>query len=136
MSETRQVIFLHEGLLERIDGQWRLVGSRCEACGDVRFPAAFGCPNCHSGQDTLRRHPLSTVGSVFAFSRVMKAPAPFKGPYVLAYVQLPEGPRVLAQLECAPDEEVFGKSCDLTVGILWETASAIGEGYKFKLCTP
>lgn len=133
MSTERRPLFIHEGLVEQIEGVWRLIGSRCDECGDIRFPMALGCPVCHAGKSSLRAFPLSTRGSVFAFSRVMKAPPPFQGPYVLAWVQLPEGPRILAQLECAPDADVFGKPCELMIGKVWETATEMGTGFKFKL---
>lgn len=135
-AEERPVRFLHEGLAEQVDGRWRLIGSKCRNCGDVRFPPAKGCPACHAPEEALGRHVLGEKGSVYAFSRVMKAPAPFQGPYLLAWVQLPEGPRVLAQLDCPWDAEVFGAPCELTTGVLWETNEEIVLGYKFRIDRP
>jgi uncharacterized OB-fold protein len=132
MNDNLAERFMHAELVEQVDGTWRLVGTRCSRCGDVRFPSALGCAVCQAGREELVREFLPGDGFVYTFSRVMKAAPPFKAPYILAWVQLDAGPRVLAQLDCPADSEVYGKRCELVLGTLWQTPTEIGVGYKFK----
>ena len=70
-----------------------VVGVRCTACG---YPVAFSrpaCPVCH-GPVTEQR--FGPDGTVFA-STVVRIPVGTRTPpYGLAYVDLDDGPRVLA----------------------------------------
>jgi uncharacterized OB-fold protein len=122
-------------VLGEVDGQPKLIGSQCSKCGDVRFPIAQACPKCRAARAELREVPLSTVGKVIAACRIDRAPNMFRAPYVVAYVQLSEGPRVLCQLETESLEPsaVIGKSCALTVAPLFETEGRPVKGYKFKV---
>jgi uncharacterized OB-fold protein len=132
--------YLTEGIfrpdvLATVDGQPHLVGSRCSVCGDVRFPPAVGCPSCHAAAESLEAIPLSRRGTVVAATRVERAIPPFLPPYLLSYVQLPEGPRVLCQL-VADDLEparTIGRSCELAVAILYEKNGVPTSGYKFRV---
>ena len=119
--------FLSEGIfrpdvLAEIDGETRLVGSRCSACGDVRFPTAPACPKCHAPAEDLVPAVLSRTGEVTAASRVERAIPPFKAPYYLAYVQLPEGPRIFCQLvtQARAASELIGRPCELVVEPVYE----------------
>ncbi len=132
-SEAKPKLFVHEGLVEQgVDG-WRLIGSRCTDCGELRFPSARACPACFAPAERLARHALPQTGHVYTFSRVLRGSPPFGGSYVLAWVQLDGGPRVFCQLDCEFEAEVFGSPCELVVGALWETEDAVGVGYKFKV---
>ena len=86
---------LREGLLQ-LDPP-RLIGSRCAGCGITQFPARDFCPSCRaeSGQDHVA---LSQRGVVFSYTVVHQSPGG-RVPYTLAYVDLAEQVRVLAQLE-------------------------------------
>jgi uncharacterized OB-fold protein len=86
---------LREGLLQ-LDPP-RLIGSRCAGCGTTQFPARDFCPSCRaeSGQTHVA---LSERGVVFSYTVVHQAPGG-RVPYVLAYVDLEDKVRVLAQLE-------------------------------------
>jgi uncharacterized OB-fold protein len=86
---------LREGLLQ-LDPP-RLIGSRCAGCGTTQFPARDFCPACRaeSGQTHVT---LSERGVVFSYTVVHQSPGG-RVPYTLAYVDLPEQVRVLAQLE-------------------------------------
>lgn len=122
-------------VLADVDGQPRLVGSRCKNCGDVRFPHAPACPACQAPADKLEAAILSRIGTVVTASRVERAIEPHKAPYLLSYVQLPEGPRVFCQL-LAPSLEprdVIGSRCELVVDKLFEKEGVAVNGYKFKV---
>jgi uncharacterized OB-fold protein len=68
---------------------------KCRQCGHIRYPISFVCPQCSSieAEWTL----LSGKGSIYSFTvyRVAYHEA-FKGdiPYVVAIIQLDEGPRM------------------------------------------
>jgi uncharacterized OB-fold protein len=130
MSRVR---LFRDDVLVEVDGSPHLLGSRCPNCGDVRFPKASACPTCQTPGEELTELPLSRHGRVHTFTRVHRAPAPFRAPYVLAFVQLPEGPRVFCQLDCPPDADVMDRAVELVVGPLYEEDGEEVHGYKFRL---
>jgi uncharacterized OB-fold protein len=73
-----------------------LVGARCHDCAKVWFPSAAICPSCRS--QAIDRAPLSRAGRLYAWSRLHVAARGWAAPYVLGYVDLPEGVRVLAHI--------------------------------------
>jgi uncharacterized OB-fold protein len=92
----------HEGRLlssmdvGTVDGGLHLVGSHCKHCDARTFPLNTLCPFCLS--DDVETVPLSNVGSLYSFTFVHIAPANWKVPYGIAYVDLPEGVRVFGKL--------------------------------------
>ncbi|MFI5957469.1 Zn-ribbon domain-containing OB-fold protein [Cryptosporangium sp. NPDC051539] len=83
-----------------------LVGSRCAGCRTVAFPEASGCRRC--GGQELVPVTLSGRGRVWGFTVQRFAPKsppyvpPAEGfrPFAVGYVELPEGVRVEAVLDC------------------------------------
>ena len=78
-----------------------LVAGRCRACGTLSPPASSICPGCWSAE-SCERVPLSTRGVLYAYTVVRNAPPGFAAPYVIGYVDLPEGVRVMARLDGEP----------------------------------
>jgi uncharacterized OB-fold protein len=79
--------------------QGKLVLRECAACGKVHFPPRHLCPACWS--DDLRWCQASGEGRVYTFTVMRRAPLPeFAGrlPYVVALVDLAEGPRMMANI--------------------------------------
>jgi uncharacterized OB-fold protein len=75
----------------------KVVGARCKACGYPSAPAAPWCPACqHRAQDAVEFGP---GGTVWSSTLVHILVGRWKPPYALAYVDLDEGPRVLAHLQ-------------------------------------
>ena len=121
----------------RIPERYRLAGSQCTTCRTKFFPPRKLCPACRR-KGKLESFSFSGKGSIYSFSEVHSAPAglELEIPYVLAIVQLEEGPKLTAQLvECrekdvsigAPVEAVFRKiRSDDPEGLLH-------YGYKFRL---
>ena len=71
---------------------------QCEACGrHVFYPRAI-CPHCFGGPLTWRR--VSGRGTLHTFTVVMRGQKgfPLPTPYVLAVVELAEGPRLMTNL--------------------------------------
>ena len=77
----------------------RLVLQRCAACRAFRFVPRLMCPQC--GSDAAVWSDASGAGSVHSFTVVHRAPsAAFRGrvPYVIALIDLEEGPRMMANI--------------------------------------
>lgn len=92
----------------------RLVLPRCLACRTVIwYPRTF-CPSCHrTGVEWVE---CSGRGSVYSFSVTQKGDGAWRevGPYVLAYVELDEGPRVLTNIvECDPSSLAVGQAVEV-----------------------
>jgi uncharacterized OB-fold protein len=100
--------------------QHRLVVQRC-ACGRLSHPPVASCPACHGRELTWES--MSGEGAVHAFTWVSHSVHPVsagKTPYVLALVELSEGPRILTNLRhCAPADARVG----LPVRVLFEDVS-------------
>jgi uncharacterized OB-fold protein len=84
-------------LVDHQDGALRLMGGACRACGALSFPKAQVCAECLSLD--IGDRALSSEGELYSFSRVHMAPKGWDVPYVIGYVDLPEGLRVLAHID-------------------------------------
>jgi len=91
---------------------------KCTDCGHIRWPASLICPRCHSRETEWI--PASGRGKVYTF--VVYHVAYHSGfaeelPYVVATVELEEGPHLLTNVVgCSPDEV----TCDMQVEVTWE----------------
>ncbi|MDR7555868.1 MAG: Zn-ribbon domain-containing OB-fold protein [Armatimonadota bacterium] len=96
------------------DGALHLAGSRCPRCGACYFPPRLVCARClHGALETVA---LSRQGTVYTYTVVHQSTPEFATPYVLAYVDLPDGVRVLAPLAgIGPDEVAIGLPVELRV---------------------
>lgn len=84
----------------------RLVLRKCSACGYIDHPPYLYCTNCHadehewveaSGRATLAAYAINIFGVPFPFWVDL--------PYVVALVDLPEGPRMISNIvECEHDQ--------------------------------
>jgi uncharacterized protein len=91
-------------------GRGELYVQRCGACGTLRFHPRGLCPACLSSD--VRYVRCTGRGRVHTFTVTHQNQAPgFREdlPYVMAYVELDEGPRVLTNVVgIAPDEIRIG----------------------------
>ena len=76
----------------------RLLLPRCRRCGEVFWYPRHACPFCGSLEVAWTE--ASGRGTVYSFSVVRRGQGAYAeaGPYVLAYVELEEGPRVFTNL--------------------------------------
>ncbi len=87
-----------------IDGsRARLKAGQCRQCKAYSFPRADVCASCLS-EDVADAF-LSEEGKLYSFSTIYKGPPGWIVPYTLGYVDLPEGVRVLANLDI-PQEQL------------------------------
>jgi uncharacterized protein len=88
----------------------RLVTQRCRSCGRIWHPPLPACPHCH-GTD-IGWHEVSGAGTVYTYTVVRHAThAALAGhvPYVVAIVELAEGPRLVTGITgCAPGDVRVG----------------------------
>jgi uncharacterized OB-fold protein len=93
-----------------------LEGSRCRECSTVAFPAARGCQKC--GRQAMTPLELGCRGRVWGFTVQRFAPksppyvVPEDGfvPFAVGYVELPEGVKVEAVLDCTDFAELEGQA--------------------------
>jgi uncharacterized OB-fold protein len=103
---------------------------RCAQCGHVRWPPSILCPLCYSKEVEWIR--ASGKGTVFSFVVYHKAYHPaFEAdlPYVVAIVELEEGPHFLTNI-VACDPGVV--KCDMPVDVIWEDVSEEFSLPKFR----
>ena len=87
----------------------RLLLKFCRQCGRTHWYPRALCPHCHSSD--LEWRESAGWGSVYSFTVVRRA----EPPYVLAYVQLEEGPRLLTNIvDCDPDSVQIGQRVSVT----------------------
>lgn len=103
----------------------RLLFRQCKSCGKRHFMPRHLCPQCWS--DQLEWVQSQGLGSVQTFSVVHRAPTPDFGahtPYVIALIDLDEGPRMFANI-------VGGDALQVAIGdhvsVVFEDR---GEGVK------
>lgn len=95
--------FFWEGLKEH-----RLLIQRCVDCGVLRHPPRPMCPSCNSlAWNTLE---ASGRGTVHSFVMPQHPQFPFmEYPYIVALVDLEEGPRLVSNLrEINPEDAAIG----------------------------
>lgn len=79
---------------------------QCQDCASIIwYPRPF-CPACSS--TSVAWIDLSGRGHIYSFTTARKAMPPFGDavPYVIAYVELDEGPRILTNIVEAPKVEI------------------------------
>jgi uncharacterized OB-fold protein len=92
-----------DGLFTWPSDEPRLIGSRCDGCGNVSFPAQASCPRC-TGTD-VSEHLLSRGGVLWTWtvqgfrpkSPPYAGPAEFE-PYPVGYIELPGEVKVESRL--------------------------------------
>ncbi len=120
----------------RMKERYRLIGSKCETCGNTFFPPTKVCPQCRR-KGKISPLEFSGKGKVFSYTVIYSASKMHEQftPYPLALVQLEEGPRVLSQIvECAPSELKIGMEVEACFRKLFEQdeGGIISYGFKFK----
>ena len=99
-------------------GRGTLEVSGCADCGHRFLPPGPCCPRCWSPR--LASHAVSGRGRVFSFVVYRRSYHPgMPAPYVVALVELEEGPRLISNIVgCAPEEVAI----DMQVEVRFEEA--------------
>jgi uncharacterized OB-fold protein len=120
------------------ENRYNLIGTKCGNCGKTYFPPKDMCTDCHRlSLGKMNKQPVSTTGKIVSYSVVHEGPAALQMqlPYIIAIIQLDDGPRLTAQIvdcDCAevaidmPVEAVFRKIHEEG------KSGVIHYGYKFR----
>ncbi|MGQ9572086.1 MAG: Zn-ribbon domain-containing OB-fold protein [Dehalococcoidia bacterium] len=111
-----------------------LIGSRCQSCGTYFFPKRYICLNC--GQEGIEETALGRRGKIWTYTIARQTPpgSLMQAPYVIAMVQLTEGPIVETVLTgCEPEAVYIGMEVEMVL----EKMGTSAEGndlmaFKFK----
>jgi len=74
----------------------KFLGMKCTNCKTILFPARAVCVAC--GHTEMERYDLSGYGKLCTYTVIRVAPIGFIPPYVVAMVELDEGPWVIGNL--------------------------------------
>jgi len=103
------------------DGQPRLEGLRCNACGEVMVGEFRACPKC-AAKGTLVPQELARTGKLYSYAIVHRSFPGVKTPIVSAAIKLDDGAFVRANLEGVAAEPA-ALSFDLPVRLEFDTLS-------------
>lgn len=87
----------------------RVTVQRCEECGRAQLYFRALCKHCHSNR--IKIEESSGSGTIYSFTVVHRVGNPVlneQTPYVLAIVELEEGPRVVTRIQAQPGEVAIG----------------------------
>ena len=107
----------------------RFILQRCNACDIVLWFPRRNCPKCWT--EDVSTFDAQQTGTIYSFTVVRKRTGAFKdaGPFVIAYVELADGPRIMTNIvECDVDALHIGMPVEM---VFHDT----GEGsalYRFR----
>ena len=107
----------------------RFLLQRCNACDIVLWFPRRNCPKCWT--EDVSTFDAQQTGTIYSFTVVRKGKGAFQdaGPFVIAYVELADGPRIMTNIvDCDIDELHIGMPVEM---VFHDT----GEGsalYRFR----
>jgi uncharacterized OB-fold protein len=122
----------------RIPERYRLIGSTCKTCSTNYFPTRILCPKCRRKGKVEKREFIGK-GKIYSFTEISAPPAGFEeqAPYVLAIIQLEEGPHVTAQVVDVKGEDLkIGDKVEAVFRMIQrdDPEGLIHYGFKFRKC--
>ena len=102
---------------------------RCDDCGVVIWYPRFLCPDCHSTNTSWFEG--SGRGTVYSYTIPHRGPGPWREvvPFVVAYVELEEGPRILTNLV---DVDHADLEVGMPVEVVWHDTGEGSALYRFR----
>lgn len=121
----------------RLPERYRLSGNTCTNCKTNYFPTRKLCPGCRRKGKLIAKQ-FSGRGKIYSFTELTSGPAGFEleVPYVLAIVELEEGPKLTAQVVGVGEKDVtIGDSVEMVFRKIMEDSEEglLHYGYKFRL---
>lgn len=106
----------------------RLVLPKCDKCGElIWYPRRF-CPFCGSNEVTSTE--VRGTGSVYSFTISRRGAGAYRAaaPYVLAYVELDDGPRVMTNIvDVDPEAVTVGQRVEVVFEPVLADGVATGD---------
>ena len=109
-------IFYPGALVEK-DGKLVQMANKCTDCGKTAYPVTELCQYCSSAN--VEKVPLSTVGTLFAYSVTRVPVGQYKPPIIGGYIDLPEGTRVFGQIHDKLENVKTGMKLKVETGVIW-----------------
>jgi len=113
---AEKVLFC-KGAMEEINGEWKLVGVRCNCCGKVSYPRSERCVYCAS-DDTVETV-LEETGVVYSFNTVRVPVGPYRPPVIGGLIDTPEGVRLYGQIRAEDGTVKAGMKLKMETGTLY-----------------
>ncbi len=123
-----------------IPQRYKLIGLKCKRCGWINFPPKGIYKRCKVSSE-FEKVKLSGKGAIYSYTVITAAAAPPEfskqeksgGSYVVALIELDEGPRIVAQLvNCKPENVRIGMRVESTIRKIYEDEGVVRYGFKFK----
>ncbi|MBN2368403.1 Zn-ribbon domain-containing OB-fold protein [Candidatus Woesearchaeota archaeon] len=128
----------------KIPEMYNLKGRICPECNSYFFPPREFCTKC--GNEKMEDYFFQGIGKIISFT-IIRTPvsdpenenmdiAARNIPYVLAIIELAEGPRLTAQVvDCRKEDVEIGKDVEMVFRKIMEKGEkgVIQYGYKFRL---
>ena len=119
-----------------IPNRYNLIGTRCGNCSKILFPPRYICPYCRR-MGKLEPYKLSRRGKIVTYSIVHVGTEGLEDqvPYVLAIVELDDGPHLTTQIvDCKPEDIKIGDEVEFTFRRIGQDKDdgVIYYGFKFK----
>ena len=133
-DSSREPVYVEPGWFQDFGRGPELTGTRCLDCDRVFFPPKRVCPQCFDGR--IKPAPLSRKGTLHTFAQAVMGPKELQRPYVMGFVDLPEGIKLYSLLvDCDPWDQVL--KVGLPVEMVIEPFKKDEEGrdvlcYKFR----
>jgi len=112
--------------------QGKFLLKRCDSCGVIIWYPRFLCPDCHITETSWFE--ASGKGTIYTFTIVRRGQGAYRdaAPFVVAYVELEEGPRILTNIvECDPESVAIGQA----VEVVFQDAGDGTALYRFRPVT-
>lgn len=115
------------------DGNWYLVGGRCRHCSTLSWSIAAVCPSCWA-ESSQEEVPIGRRGRIYSSTVVRRVPAGFPQDYIIGFIDLDEGLRVMGRIVAEDETRVRpGAPVVLEAGAVSTTkngSSVIGPVYR------
>ncbi|HOJ52519.1 MAG TPA: Zn-ribbon domain-containing OB-fold protein [Syntrophales bacterium] len=101
----------------------QLVFQKCTSCGHVRWPPSHICPLCHAfATEEVVSAGRGKIYSYVVYHFAYHPALVEELPYVVALVELEEGPRILSNIV---GENLSDLDCELPVELIWDEQGEI-----------
>jgi uncharacterized OB-fold protein len=107
----------------------RVLLKRCDDCGVIIWYPRFLCPDCSSTNTSWFE--ASGKGTVYSVTVPRRGAGPYReaAPFVVAYVELEEGPRVMTNLVDIAIEDL---AVGMPVEVVWHDTGQGNALYRFR----